>query len=337
MSQSSSSPSPSSSTPRFVGIDVAKATLDLAVRTAGQAEGEPWQVANTSEGHAHVVSQVAVLAPALVVLEATGGYEVAVVAALAAAELPVVVVNPRQVRQFAQATGRLAKTDRLDAQMLAHFAEAVHPAPRPVPDAQSRELTALVARRRQLVQMRVAESNRLTPTTSGRVQRQITAHLDWLDAQLASLDDELREQVRTSPLWRERDDLLQSVPGVGPVLSCTLLAHLPELGTLSAKQLAALVGVAPLNDDSGRLRGRRLVWGGRAAVRAVLYMATVRATRCNPVVQTFYERLRAAGKAPKVAYVACMHKLLTILNAVLRHRTPWDPASPPAHRAPVLA
>ncbi len=260
-----------------------------------------------------------------IVLEATGGWEVALAGALATAGLPVAVVNPRQVRDFARSTGTLAKTDRLDAQLLAQFADAVRPEPRPLPDAQAQELTALLQRRRQLVEMLTAEKNRLT-FAARRIRPQLQAHIEWLHKQLAQFDDDLRQLVRASPLWREKDDLLRSAPGVGPVLSTTLLAALPELGRLTRQQIAALVGVAPLNRDSGTLRGRRTVWGGRAHVRAVLYMSTLVATRHNPVVAAFYRRLRAAGKAPKLALTACMRKLLTILNAMLKHHTRWAPA-----------
>jgi transposase len=256
------------------------------------------------------------------VLEATGGFELPLTGALAAAGLPVVVVNARQVRDFAKATGRLAKTDALDAAVLAQFAEAVRPPPRPLPDAATQALSALLTRRRQLLAMRTAEQNRVA-TAPPAVRREIQAHLAWLTRRLATLDDDLGRTIRESPVWREKDDLLQSVPGVGPGLARTLLAGLPELGTLTHKQVAALVGVAPLNRDSGTWRGRRMVWGGRAPVRAALYMSALVATRCNPVIRTFYQRLCAAGKAKKVALTACMHKLLTILNAMVKHRTPW--------------
>ena len=305
----------------YVGIDVAKRELELAVRPTG----EGWTVDNTLASLAALVTRLQALAPALVVLEATGGLEVAVVGALAAAGLPVVVVNPRQVRDFARATGRRAKTDRLDAQVLAHFAEAVRPTPRPVPDVQAQELAALVGRRQQLIEMITAEDNRL-PMAGPHVQPQIREHLTWLRQQLAGLDRELRTRVRRSPVWREHDELLQSTPGVGPVLATTLLAELPELGQLNRKQIAALVGVAPMNRDSGQLRGKRQIWGGRAPVRAVLYMAALAASRHNVVIKAFYQRLRAAGKPKKVCLTACMRKLLTILNAMMKARRPWTPA-----------
>lgn len=307
--------------PVCVGIDVAKAALDVAVSPTA----ERWTLAYTEREVAGLVRRLTGLHPALVVLEATGGLEGPLVGALATAGLPVVVVNPRQVRDFAKATGTLAKTDALDAAVLAHFAAAVRPTPRPLPDAATQTLAALVTRRRQLVEMLTAERNRLG--SAPRVLRaEIQAHLTWLQRRLARLDTDLGQAIRTSPVWRVQDDLLRSVPGVGPVLSATLLASLPELGTLNRKAIAALVGVAPLNRDSGTLRGRRRVWGGRAAVRAVLYMGTLVAVRHNPVLRAFYQRLRAAGKLPKVALTACMRKLLTILNAMLKHQTRWNPS-----------
>ncbi len=303
----------------MVGIDVAKATVDVAVRPSGEQRSAP----NDGDGIAALVDGLGTLAPTIIVVEATGGYEAASVGELGVAGLPVAAVNPRQVRAFATAAGYLAKTDRLDAQVLAHFAEALRPTPRPVPDAQAQELAALLERRRQIVAMRTAEQNRLGATRIDRVRARIQAHLRWLDAELREVDDELRRSLRASPLWRERDDLLRSVPGVGPVVSLTLVADWPELGRLSDPQIAALVGVAPLNRDSGTLRGRRTLWGGRAAVRAALPMGTLRATRCNAAIQPFYARLLAAGKPKKVALVACMHKLFVILNAMVRHQTPW--------------
>jgi transposase len=279
---------------------------------------------HTPAGIESLVAHVRALKPAAIVLEATVGLEVPLVTALAVAGLPVTVVNPRQVRDFAKATGRLAKTDAIDAQILARFADAVRPAPRPLPDAASQAFSALLTRRRQLIEMRVAEQNRLSSAPQ-RIQQQIRKHLTWLDRQVAAIEEELADQIKSTPLWRERDDLLQSTPGVGPILSRTLVAELPELGTLTRHQIAALVGVAPLNRDSGTLRGRRTIWGGRAVVRAALYMATLTAVRWNPVLRAFYQRLRAAGKAPKVALVACMRKLLTILNAMVKHRTLWFP------------
>lgn len=313
-----------STVPVFVGIDISKDRLDIALRPTGEREAVP----NTEPDIAALVARLQACHPTLIVLEATGGFELAVTAALAAARQPVVVVNPRQVRDFAKATGKLAKTDALDAAILAQFAEVVRPALRPIPEATTQALGALLTRRRQLVAMRTAESNRLG-TALPPVRTGIRAHLAWLDRQLAQLDEDLTHAIRESPIWREKDDLLQSVPGVGPVLARTLLASLPELGTLNRKQIAALVGVAPLNRDSGRLRGRRTIWGGRAPVRAALYMGALAATRWNPVIRVFYQRLCAAGKAKKVALTACMRKLLTILNAMIKHRSLWEQMSPP--------
>lgn len=303
----------------YVGIDVAKAKLDIAVYSSDQ----PWTFANSDAGISRAVSCLRELKPALIVLEATGGIEVPLVAALAVAGLPVVVANPRQVRDFARATGRLAKTDTLDARTLAHFAAAIRPPLRPLPDAHTQEMAAILTRRRQLVEMLTAEGNRLGAARSKAVRRRISAHITWLEKELANVDDDLDSSIRKSPVWREKDNLLQSVPGVGPVLSTTLLAHLPELGNLNRRQIAALVGVAPFNRDSGNFRGKRAVWGGRSAIRAALYMATLVATRYNPIIRAFYHRLCAAGKPKKVSLTACMRKLLTILNAMLKHRTPW--------------
>lgn len=304
----------------FVGIDVAKASLDIAVRPTS----EQWTVSNDADGIAQLTNRLQKLQPTLIVLEATGGLEIPVTAALAVAGLSVVVANPRQVRDFAKATGKLAKTDKLDAHVLAHFADAVRPAVRPVADEQAQALADLLTRRRQVVEMITAEKNRLG-SAGKSVHGRINAHLGWLKDELDQIDDELRQSVQDSPLWREKDELLQTAPGVGPVLALTLLAELPELGTLDRKQIAALVGVAPLNRDSGSWRGKRTVWGGRAQVRTALYMATISASRFNPIIKEFYDRLCATGKAKKVALVACMRKLLTMLNAMLKHNTPWCP------------
>lgn len=304
--------------PVFVGIDISKARLDVALRPAEST----FTVSYDDAGLATVVDRLSALAPVAIVVEATGGLEVLLSGALAAAGLPVAVVNPRQVRDFARATGRLAKTDALDAQILAQFAEAVRPACRPLPDASTQQLAALITRRRQLVEMLTAEKNRRGCAPRG-MRSQIQIHIDWLAQHVAQLDQDLTTAVQASPIWREHDELLRSVPGIGPVVTRTLLAELPELGTLTGKQIAALVGVAPLNRDSGTFRGKRTVWGGRATVRAVLYMGALVAARHNAVLKAFYQRLRAAGKAPKVALTACMRKLLTMLNAMLKHRTPW--------------
>jgi len=304
----------------YVGIDVSKERLDVAVRPSGDS----WGVSYNQPGVEELSAELAALVPAVVVLEATGNLEVPAVAALAAAGLPVVVVNPRQVRDFAKATGRLAKTDALDAQVLAHFAEAVRPSQRPLPDAQTQELAALTTRRNQVMTMLVAEKNRLGQATA-EVRPGIQAHITWLEQELDDLDQRLRQAIGRSPVWRARDDLLRSVPGVGEQLSLTLLAHLPELGTLDRKQIAALVGVAPINRDSGRMRGKRSVWGGRARVRAALYMSALVASRHNPVIRDLYQRLLAAGKAKKLALTACMRKLLTILNAMVKNDQRWNP------------
>lgn len=304
----------------FVGIDVSGAWLDVAVRPGGEA----WRCANDEAGVGALAGRLRALGPALVVLEATGGLERAAVAALALAGLAVAVVNPRQVRDFAKASGRLAKTDALDAAALAHFAQALRPEPRPLPDAAQQALAALVERRRQVVGMLTAERNRARQAQPA-VRPRVEEHIRWLEQALADLDDELDRTLRASPLWREREPLLRGVKGVGPVVARTLLAELPELGRLSTKRLAALVGLAPLNRDSGAWRGSRAIWGGRGRVRAALYMATLSAVQHNPALREFYERLVARGKPKKVALVAGMHKLLGILNAVVRHGTPWRP------------
>lgn len=305
----------------FIGIDVAKAQLAFACLPSG----ETGQVSNDQAGILELRARCQALGPSLIVCEATGGYEAALVAALATAQLPIVVANPRQVRDFAKATGQLAKTDAIDAQVLARFAERVRPEPRPLPDDALTALEELLTRRRQLVEMLTAEKNRLL-LARGPVRRDLQQHIRFLERRLREVDDDLHTAVKASPVWRVKDDLLQSVPGVGRVVSLTLLAQLPELGRLSHKEIAALVGVAPLNRDSGTLRGKRLVYGGRAPVRAVLYMAALVASRRNPVIRAFYERLRTAGKPAKVALTACMRKLLTILNAIARDGRPWQPA-----------
>jgi transposase len=314
--------------PSFVGVDVAKEWLDVAVWPSG----ERWRVAYDERELEALVTRLQELPAALVVLEASGGLELRLLSVLGAAPLPVARVNPRQVRDFARATGQLAKTDRLDAEVLARFAAQVRPAVRALPSPEVEALRALVTRRRQLVGMLTAEQQRLAraEATPASVRSQLEVHIGWLREQLRGLDDELRSVLHASAGWRARDDRLRSVPGVGPVVSATLLAELPELGTLGRKQIAALVGVAPFNRDSGRLRGRRTTWGGRASVRSALYMATLVATRCNPVIRAQYERLVAAGKLKKVALVACMRKLLVILNAIVRHQSTWSPELAPA-------
>ena len=307
------------SAPVYAGIDVAQDEVVIALAPGG----EQWASATTPVALGEAVARLRQCAPALVVLEATGGLEAPLVALLAEAGLPVVVVNPRQVRDFARATGRLAKTDALDAAVLALFAERIRPEPRPLPDAAARRLGALLARRRQLLDMLVAEQHRLARADADVIQ-DVRAHIAWLRKRVAGLDDELSRAIKASPLWRAKDDLLQSVPAVGRVLALTLIAELPELGTLNRKQIAALVGVAPLNRDSGAFRGKRMVWGGRASVRTTLYLAAMCGTRFNPTLRAFYHRLLAAGKPKKVAQVACARKLLTILNAMARSGTPWQ-------------
>ena len=304
----------------FIGIDVAKDRLDVHVRPSGDS----FTVARDADGLAVLVERLKRIGPTLVVLEATGGFEVTVAAALAAAALPLAVVNPRQIRDFARATGKLAKTDRLDAAANAHFAEAVRPAARPLPDAQAREFAELIARRRQLIDMLVAERNRGRQVASARVKQRIERHLAALQKELGEIDGDLDAAIRGSPLWREREELLKSVPGIGQVTTRSLLAELPELGALGRKPIAALVGVAPFNRDSGTLRGRRMIRGGRAGLRSALYMAALVASRRNPLIAAFYRRLRQAGKPAKLALTACMRKLLTILNAMVRDNCRWQ-------------
>jgi transposase len=307
----------------FVGIDVAKAELVISVLPTA----ERFTVPNDDRGVRALVERLRVLSPQLIVLEATGGYELLAVAALAAAALPVLVVNPRQVRDFAKATGQLAKTDRIDAAILARFADVVRPALRPIADGEAQALEALLARRRQLLEMLQAERNRFGQVFgNGKrlVKKSLKAHISYLERELRMADTDLGEMVKQSPVWRERDELLQSVPGVGPVLSRTLIADVPELGRLSRRQIAKLVGVAPLSRDSGTMRGRRFVQGGRATVRGVLYMAALVATKRNPAIRTFYQRLVAVGKPKKLALVACMRKLLTMLNTIVRTHKRWS-------------
>ena len=306
----------------YVGIDVAKDRLDVHVRPGGEA----FAVARDGEGLAMLIDRLRPLEPSLIVSEATGGFEQVVAGSLASAGLPVVVVNPRQIRDFARALGRLAKTDRLDAEAIALFAERVRPELRPLADEQARLLGELVARRRQVVEMIVAEGNRARLLVNPRLKKRIERHRRLLQEDLSDIEQELDTTIRGTPIWRESEDLLKSVPGVGNTLARSLIADLPELGTLDRKKIAALVGVAPFNRDSGTLRGRRTIWGGRPAIRATLYMAALVATRCNPVIKSFYQRLLAAGKPKKLALTACMRKLLTILNAILRDRTPWQSA-----------
>jgi transposase len=309
-----------SDVPCFVGIAVATAQVAMALRPSG----ERWAVPNDASGGMTLVDRVQALHPTLMVLEATGGLERAVTSAVATAGLPVGVVNPRQGRDFARATGQLAKTDALDARALAHCAAVIRPTPRPLPDAQTQERRALLGRRQPLLGRRTAEQHRLAGTNA-RLTKDIAAHMTWLNAAIATLDAALETILRASPLWREPDDRWQRAKGMGPVCARTLRRELPEVGTRTRQQIAAVVGVAPLNGDRGTLRGRRMIWGGRAPVRPVLYMGTLVATRFNPQSKVFYARLLAAGKVKQVALTACMHKLLTILNAMLKSRTPWQP------------
>lgn len=304
---------------RFVGVDVSKASLEVVVRP----EGTRWSVPNDEKGIAGLVESLRQVAPELIVVEATGGLQTMVVAELAAAGLPVAVINPRQVRDFAKATGRLAKTDTLDADVLANFGQALRPPLRELKDEQTQMLTALMTRRRQMVEMLSAEKNRLAMAPKG-IRREIRKHIEWLEARIELVDRQIRDTIEQSPIWREKDEILQSTPGVGPVLSVSLLAGVPELGRLNRQRVAALVGVAPFNSDSGVSRGKRKVWGGRAQVRRVLYMAAVCASRFNPVIRAFYQRLIAAGKKPKVALTACMRRLLSILNTMIRNGTRWN-------------
>lgn len=311
--------------PCYVGIDVSKATLDIAWTVS---PGAPWRTTNDDVGWAALVTQLRAAAPALIVLEATGGYESGVATALAIAGYPVAIVNPRQVRAFAKAAGILAKTDTLDARVLLDFATRMQPTPRPMADDLQADLVALVTRRRQLIEMLTAERNRLELARPA-VQPSIRTHIRWLQARIRDTDTDTTTRIQQSPLWRVREQLLRSMPGIGPRTASALIAMLPELGQLTARQLAKLVGVAPVNDDSGPRIGLRHIAGGRVVVRNALYMATVVAIRRNPVLRPYYQRLRAAGKPGKVALIAAMHKLLTILNAMVRQQAPW--------RAPVEA
>ena len=306
--------------PSFVGIDVSKHRLDVHVRPSGQT----LTAARDSTGLQQLVGSLRKLAPALIVLEATGGFEITVAAALASAGLPLAVVNPRQIRDFARATGRLAKTDALDAQVIALFAERIRPEPRPLADADSQNLAELIARRRQVVEMIGMETNRLYQVRNARVQRMLRTTVNTLTAQLAELDRDIDDTIKRSPVWRAADNLLTSVPGIGDVTAHTLIADLPELGQLDRRRLAALVGVAPINRDSGQMRGKRTIAGGRSDVRNALYMATLSAIRWNPIISQHYKSLVERGRPKKVALVACMRRLLGILNAIMRTNTPWQ-------------
>lgn len=306
--------------PIFIGIDVSKAELVTSVYPTEQT----WTSATTADAIEQLVATLTTLHPHLIVVEATAGYELPVVSACAAVGLPVAVVNPRQVRAFAQAIGRTAKTDAIDAALLALFGARVQPEARPLPDAATHALAALVSRRRQLIDMLGAEQRRLAQATTGAVRRDLRNHIRWLERRLAEVDDDIGGAVQRSPIWRAQEDLLRSVPGIGPIVARTLLAELPELGRLDRRAIAALVGVAPFNRDSGQWRGRRMIWGGRRSIRAVLYMAALVASRRNPALARFYQRLRKLGKPAKVALVAVMRKLLTILNAMVKHQSSWS-------------
>jgi transposase len=306
---------------RFVGVDVSKAHLDVAIRPGG----EPARNANDPAGIAALVDRLRPLAPTLVVVESTGGLETPVAAALAVAGIPVAVINPRQARDFAEATGRLAKTDRIDAEALAHFAEAIRPAPRALDDPAARALDALLGRRDQLLGMRTMEANRLAACPDQAVRADIQRHLAWLKAEISEADRRPAAAIRESPVWREKDDLLRSIPGLGPITSATLLAAVPELGAIDGGKLAALAGLAPFNDDSGRRRGARHIRGGRADVRRLLYLAALSAVRFNPAMRAFRERLETRGKPAKVILTAVARKLLVIANAIIRTGCPWRP------------
>jgi transposase len=309
----------------FVGIDVSQNSLEVAElpETAEMAEAKVWTTLNEQSSIDELVERLLTISPQLIVLEATGRLEMAAAGAMAAVGLPVMIVNPRWVKSFARAAGILAKTDKIDARVIAGFAEKMRPDPRPLKDAQTQELQALLSRRRQVVDMLTAEKNRLKRAPI-RISQNITTHILWLEQSLKEINKDLNRSIRSTPVWCVKDQIIQSVPGVGPVLSTTLLAELPELGTLNRKQIAALVGVAPFNCDSGAFKGKRRIWGGRASVRAVLYMAAMAAIRSNPVLRAFYKRLRQTGKIFKVAITACMRKLLIILNSMVRNRTAWQ-------------
>lgn len=303
----------------FVGIDVAKDQIDVCLQPADIYRTFP----NEKKGFDELQKLLAHQRITLVVLESTGGLEIPVTVSLGCAGIPIAIVNPRQVRDFAKAAGRLAKTDRLDAAILAQFGAAIRPAAQTLRGDDHRALPASMTRRVQIIEMIVSEKTRLSSVPNSEMAKDIKSHIAWLEKRLRKIDEDLGKRVKQTALWRERNELLQSVPGVGTVVSHTLVAHLPELGTLDRRKIAALVGVAPLNWDSGRMRGRRVIWGGRAAVRKALYMAVVASIKCNLIIAAFYKRLRAAGKKPKVAIVACMRKLLTILNSMAHSGEAW--------------
>lgn len=304
----------------YVGIDVCKKHLDIAIRP----EGKIWQVENNEQGIEKLVEDLGKIKPELIVMESTGGYELNAACELGTAELPIAVINPRQARDFAKSLGKLAKTDKIDAMVLAHFGEAIQPEPRKMPDEKAILLQATISRRRQLIQMLTAEKNRLG-TAHISVKKQIREHISWIENELAIIDVDLQKQLRSDPRWKVKEKILRSFSGVGPVTSVTLLADFPEIGIINRKKGAALAGLAPFNCDSGNKHGKRIIWGGRASVRNALYMATLSAVRCNPVIRPYYLKLIERGKPPKVALVACMRKVLTILNSMIRDMTYWQP------------
>jgi len=306
---------------KFVGIDVSKSTLDVCIEPAVQT----LHVTYDEAGIKQIVVRLKEINPTLIVMEATGGLEVRIASELAGKGLPVAIINPRQARDFAKATGQLAKTDKVDAAMLAAFAQAIRPQARPLKDADTRALDDMVSRRRQLIDMRVQETLRLGTAATKPLEKSLNKHIVWLDKRIAEIDTDLTSRLRKSDVWRTKDDLLRGIPGVGAVTPLTMLAKCPELGKLNRREIAALIGVAPLANDSGKHRGKRFIWGGRADVRTVLYMATVSAIQHNEAIKAFADRLKKAGKPPKVVIVACMRKLLTIMNSMLKNNTPWNP------------
>lgn len=308
---------------KFVGIDVSKSTLDVCIEPLGQTLHVTYDGAGTHQ----IIERLKEISPTLIVMEATGGLEIRIATELSVKGLPVAVINPRQARDFAKATGQLAKTDQVDAAVLAAFAKAIRPQVRPLKDADTRALDDMVSRRRQLINMRVQEALRLGTAASKPLEKSLNQHIAWPDKRIAEIDADLTKRLRGSDAWRTKDDLLRGIPGVGAVTTLTMLAKCPELGTLNRREIAALTGVAPLANDSGKHRGKRFIWGGRADTRAVLYMAAISAIRCNGTIRAFAERLKSAGKPPKVVIVACMRKLLTIMNSMLKNNAPWNPES----------
>lgn len=304
---------------KFIGVDVSKNSLDIYLRP----EGKKWSIAYNDQEIKSLVKQLLAIGPSLIVIEATGGLEVQLVSQLATAKLPVVVCNPRQIRDFAKATGKLAKTDKIDAEVIAHFADAIRPEIRPLKDEQTQSLTELLTRRSQLVDMLTAEKNRFKQAST-TVKKNIQRHIKWLEKHLEDVENSLEKLIKETPVWREKDKLIQSIPGVGPIMSLALLTCLPELGTINRRQIASLVGVAPFNRDSGKFKGKRSIWGGRSSVRSVLYMCALTAIRCNPIIKSFYNRLVKVGKLPKVAITACMRKLLVTLNVMIKNSTAWS-------------